>query len=92
MYKAEEIAAYIVKTSKWMNKFKLQSVLYFVQAEFLVVKGTPCFPDPIEAWDFGPVIPSVYRQYAIYGGAMILEAKAPCACLTKKIRNSLTES
>lgn len=86
MYKAEEIAAYVIKTTKWMSNFKLQSVLYFVQAEFLVVKGRPCFGDPIEAWDFGPVIPNVYRQYAIYGGMMILEAKAPMPHLTKEDR------
>lgn len=61
MYKAEEIAAYVIKTTEWMSNFKLQSVLYFVQAEFLVVKGRPCFEDPIEAWNFGPVIfPNTY--------------------------------
>lgn len=86
MYKAEEIAAYAIKTTEWMSNFKLQSVLYFVQAEFLVVKGRPCFDDPIEAWGFGPVIPTVYRQYAIYGGMMILRAKAPMPHLTKEDR------
>lgn len=84
MYKAEEIAAYVIKTTEWMCNFKLQSVLYFVQAEFLVVKGRPCFDDPIEAWGFGPVIPNVYRQYTIYGGMMILEVKAPIPHLTKE--------
>lgn len=86
MYKAEEIAAYVIKTTEWMSNFKLQSVLYFVQAEFLVVKGRPCFDDPIEAWGFGPVIPTVYRQYAIYSGMMILRAKAPMPHLTKEDR------
>lgn len=86
MYKAEEIAAYVVKTADYVSNFKLQSILYFVQAEFLVVKGVPCFDDPIEAWDFSPVIRSVYRQYAIYGGMMILRAKAPMPHLTKEDR------
>ena len=86
MYKAEEIAAYVIKTTDWMSNFKLQNVLYFVQAEFLVVKGRPCFDDSIEAWDFGPVIRSVYRQYAIYGGMMILEAKAPMPHLAREDR------
>ena len=48
-----------------------ENVLYFVQAEFLVDLGTCCFPDTIEAWDFGPVVPVVYRAYRIYGSANI---------------------
>lgn len=45
--------------------------MYFVQAEFLVTRNQPCFAEEIEAWDFGPVIPEVYREYKIYGSANI---------------------
>lgn len=75
MYKARSIARYIIQRCNEQNKaisnLKLQKMLYFVQAEFLVAKGQPCFADKIEAWDFGPVVPEVYREYKIFGSANI---------------------
>ena len=48
-----------------ISNLKLQKVLYFIQAYFLINKKdhTPCFNERIEAWDFGPVVPSVYHRY-----------------------------
>lgn len=63
-YRTEEIGSII-------NNLKLQKVLYFLQAEFLIHFGYPCFTESIEAWDFGPVIPSVYSKYEVYGAASI---------------------
>lgn len=63
-YRTEEIGSII-------NNLKLQKVLYFLQAEFLVRFGYPCFDEKIEAWDFGPVIPCVYHHYKVYGAASI---------------------
>ncbi len=77
MYRAISVAHYIVeycnRIGKGISNLKLQKILYFVQAEFLVSTPdhSPCFKDTIEAWDFGPVVPSVYRQYKIYGSAVI---------------------
>lgn len=75
MYKALDVAKFIIDKCNEKNmaigNLKLQKVLYFVQAEFLVVKNTPCFVEEIEAWDFGPVIPEVYQEYKVYGGSII---------------------
>ena len=75
MYSALEVANYVVKYSNEKNmpisNLKLQKLMYFVQAEFLVETGEPCFSEEIEAWDFGPVIPVVYRKYRVYGSANI---------------------
>ncbi|MCQ2322537.1 MAG: DUF4065 domain-containing protein [Bacteroidales bacterium] len=57
--------------NKTISNLKLQKILYFVQAEFLVAKDQPCFAESIEAWDFGPVVPDVYHRYKIYGSANI---------------------
>lgn len=54
---------------------RLQKLLYFVQALFIKEKGTLCFLDPMEAWTFGPVVPSVYSVYRIFGGNLIPEIK-----------------
>jgi len=46
-----------------ISNLKLQKLLYYAQAWHLVNFDVPLFGDSIEAWDFGPVIPNVYRQY-----------------------------
>lgn len=75
VYDALDIAAYVVKrcheTNTTVSNLKLQKILYFIQAEFLVKKDVPCFEQNIEAWAFGPVVPEVYHKYKIYGGAAI---------------------
>ena len=74
-YPAIEVAKYIIRTVNQndgcISNLKLQKLLYFVQAQFLVFKGECCFADPITAWDFGPVVIPVYREYAVFGSASI---------------------
>ncbi|RKI39120.1 DUF4065 domain-containing protein [bacterium D16-51] len=75
MRSAVEIASYIIwycgKMKFSISNLKLQKILYFVQAEFLVNTNNPCFFEEIEAWDFGPVVPVVYRKYKVYGSSNI---------------------
>jgi uncharacterized phage-associated protein len=49
-------------TNLWLNK-----LLFFSQGHFLARYGKPLFTDPIEAWKYGPVVPSVYRKYSVCG-------------------------
>lgn len=78
MYSAIDIAKYIIWYCKrkgyFISNLKLQKILYFVQAAFLVSEGKPCFEEAIEAWDFGPVVPSVYHEFKIFGSADIPSA------------------
>lgn len=70
MYDVLDIAMYVVNYSndndQWISNFKLQSVLYFIQAQFLVYENKPCFKDDIEVIDYGVIIPKVYRCYRKY--------------------------
>lgn len=75
MYDVLDISEYIIKRG-WelgdcINRFKLQKILYFVQAQFMAVKNFPCFLEKIEAWNFGPVVPVVYKKYIVFGNASI---------------------
>lgn len=76
VYNALDVARYIIEYCKDNNFFvsnlKLQKILYFVQAEFLVTKDDVCFDDRIEAWDFGPVVPVVYHEYKVFGSNNII--------------------
>ena len=73
-YTANNVAKYLIylasqefvgdnKEREGITNLKLQKVLYFVQAYYLAKLNRPLFPDNIEAWEYGPVIPSVYRKY-----------------------------
>lgn len=71
MNKVLDVARYIINYSnehkQMITNLKLQKILYFVQADFLVNRSEPCFEECIEAWDFGPVVPDVYHEYKKYG-------------------------
>ena len=75
MYDALTVAEYVIykcnEKDYIISNLKLQKILYFIQAEFLVYTNNPCFKEKIEAWDFGPVVPEVYQAFKIYGSAHI---------------------
>lgn len=50
-----------------MTNMKLQKMLYYQQGFHLAYFGTPLFDEDIEAWMYGPVVPSMYEKYKGYG-------------------------
>lgn len=50
-----------------MTNMKLQKMLYYQQGFHLAVFDTPLFDEEIEAWMYGPVVPSVFEYYRSYG-------------------------
>lgn len=71
MLTAIDLARYVVartnKIDHGVNLLKLQQILYFIQAEFLVVFDKPCFCDDIEARKYGARIRSVYIDFLGHG-------------------------
>jgi uncharacterized phage-associated protein len=49
------------------SNLKLQKLLYYSQGIHLAMRGGPLFVDAIEAWQHGPVCPTVYREYREHG-------------------------
>lgn len=74
IYSALDVARYVIKYSNeqgyLVSNLKVQKLLYFIQALFLI-RGGQCFTESIEAWDFGPVVPVVYRAYKQFGSNSI---------------------
>lgn len=70
-----ELAKYIVvkcvKDKHPISNLQLQKILYYIQREFLQKLGKIAFPESIEAWQFGPVVSSVY-YYFCGAGAMAI--------------------
>lgn len=75
MYDVQDVAEYVITYSEdkdyGTSNLKLQKILYLIQAYFLMQTKKPCFSEEIEAWDFGPVIPEVYRRYKQFGSTDI---------------------
>ena len=73
MYNVLDVAIYVINYAhdadygESMSNLKLQKILYYIQAAFLVEKNRECFKAVIIAGEFGPVIPEVYQKYKIYG-------------------------
>ncbi|MCI8598840.1 MAG: DUF4065 domain-containing protein [Lachnospiraceae bacterium] len=74
MYSALDIAKFIIDKCTQerlpISNLQLQKILYYVQREFLQ-QGTKAFSEEIEAWQFGPVVPEVYKQYCGFGAMPI---------------------
>lgn len=79
MENALDVAYYLIKKAKekkqsgtsgetvTITPLKLQKLLYFAQGIYLKMNDDPLFDDPIEAWDLGPVIPTLYRYLKAKG-------------------------
>ncbi len=55
-----DVAKFILQERGEMTAMKLHKLLYYAQAWTLVWDENPLFPQKIEAWANGPVVPSVY--------------------------------
>lgn len=82
MYEVLDISRYVINYSNKMDygvsNLKLQKLLYFIQASFLMeaIDAEACFKEKIEAWNFGPVVPVAYHEFKQYGSADIPPVKS----------------
>ncbi|MBO3420196.1 Panacea domain-containing protein [Clostridium perfringens] len=76
MYEAIEIAKYIINKcieyNRPVSNLQLQKILYYVQGEYIKITGGDIlFNDKIEAWTYGPVVPSVYYEFNCFSSSDI---------------------
>ena len=76
IYPAGEVARKVVAATNVLfgdsiTNLKLQKLLYFLQGYFVVKTGKPLFTEDIQAWEFGPVVPEVYKEYRIFGSSAL---------------------
>lgn len=58
-----------------ITHLKLQKLVYYVQGFSVVLLGRPLFPEAIEAWPHGPVVPDLYKSYRDFGPNVIDKAQ-----------------
>ncbi|MFV7791276.1 Panacea domain-containing protein [Aliarcobacter lanthieri] len=78
--RAINLANYIINKSidskKPVSNLQLQKMIYFVNLYYFRLTGAFLLDgEQFEAWQHGPVIPEVYREYATYGGLLIKDKK-----------------
>ena len=97
MYKVLDVAQYIVDYSNekgyFVNSYKLQNILYFVQASFLCEKDAPCFNEGMEAVDWGVYIKQVLYRYRRYGlsSVFVMEDMRRASCIGKEDKKIIEE-
>lgn len=75
-YSPNQIVNSLLSLAKKLNidditPMKLQKLLYFAQGWSLVNFPKPLINEFFEAWEYGPVCPSVYYEFKPYGGVVI---------------------
>lgn len=69
----DTVAKYICEAGDWqVSNLKLQKVLYMAQMYYMGQNdGERLFDAGFEAWEFGPVVPDLYRRVRMFGAGPI---------------------
>ena len=71
VYSVTALANAILKKSREKNiditNLKMQKLVYFAQGFSLALLDRPLFPEEIQAWTYGPVIPALYNELKKFG-------------------------
>jgi uncharacterized phage-associated protein len=74
-YGADQVAKFFLSLTDLedndVSNLKLQKLCYYAQGLCTAMRGAPLFRDRVEAWDHGPVVPTLYHQYKQYGAQPI---------------------
>lgn len=73
--KSRAVFNYIFEKSEregvFLSPMKAIKLVYFCHAWYLGFESEPLLDEPIEAWKYGAVIPSLYQDLKIYGAGEI---------------------
>ena len=78
-YSAKAIANYFLEHRKKFKRkgpitqMKLHKLVYFAQGWYLALTGKPLIDETLQAWDYGPVVPSLYHEFKHFRDKNITE-------------------
>jgi uncharacterized phage-associated protein len=77
-YRSTEIANEFLKRAPGgLTQMQLQKLTFIANGWNYVVNGDRLVDDPAEAWDFGPVFPSLYHHTKLFGRGAIKRPITP---------------
>ena len=99
MATANDVATYLTHLAQHsgeepdpLTHLRLQKLLYYVQGWSLALRGTPMFPDRIEAWANGPVVPTLFQGSKAHGANPVeLAGELPDLDMTDEERTFVAE-
>ncbi len=83
------VAAYILNITGTITTMKLQKLVYYSQAYYLVTTGYPLFNEGFQAWRNGPVCPELFALHR--GKFLIRKGELVLPSAEKLNEDSLTE-
>jgi uncharacterized phage-associated protein len=74
-------ARFLCERSGWtLTNLELQKMLYLAQMVYMGEhEGEPLFTGTFEAWDWGPVLPELYRRVRAFGAGPVMDVFSPLA-------------
>lgn len=73
---ANEFLELAKKDGKKLTQMQLQKLVYFAYGWYLAITGKRLIDERVEAWGWGPVIPSIYQAFKRFGSSPITEPAA----------------
>jgi len=64
-----------------LSPMKLVKLVYLAHGWYLGIKGTPLIPESVQAWKYGPVVPSIYFTFKKYGDGQITQTEIDCGTM-----------
>lgn len=75
MYRSVDVAWKMLQLAKekgiQLSNLQLQKLVYIAHGYLLAWKLTPLIREDVEAWNYGPVIASIYHEFKGYGDKKI---------------------
>lgn len=71
-----------------VSPMKLQKLLFYVQSWYLRLYNQKLFNDPIERWDYGPVVRDVYNEFRTFGYSPITKCATDALGFTPIVQTS----
>lgn len=68
MYSSLDIAKYFIRCTNsevegTITNLKLQKLLYYAQGLYLALYNRPLYSEEVKAWQYGPVVEQIYREF-----------------------------
>lgn len=82
---ANEFLELARKEGKLLTQMQLQKLIYFAYGWYLAITGKRLIDERVEAWQWGPVIPSIYKEFKRFGSSPVTEQASEAAFKDGKI-------
>src|SRR5260370_13471552 len=70
---ANEFLELAKKDGQQLTQMQLQKLVYFAYGWYLAITGTRLIDERVEAWQWGPVVPSIYKEFKRFRSSSVRE-------------------